>query len=127
MNKDQKEQLEKVIEDRLESTLLYEEGSEEAIRAFKEATRAIELLNEAEKLEYQKESEKKRIEETERIEKKNTVLKIVEIAAVPVGLFVLDAIFKNHYMKKVCNFEKDYTFTTTAGKGLSSLFQFRRK
>lgn len=127
MNKKQKEQLEQVIEDRLESALLYEEGSEDSIRAFKEATRAIELLNEAEKLEHQKESELIRITETERSERKNTVLKVIEIAAVPVGLFVLDCVFKNHYMKKVCNFEKDYTFTTSAGKGLSSLFQFRRK
>lgn len=115
MNK-KKEQLDKVIEDRLESVLIYEEGSEDAIRAFKEATRAIELRNEMEKIEDAKKSEKK-----------NTVLKVVEIVAVPVGLFALDAVFKTYYMKKVCNFEKDYTFTTSAGKGLSSLFQFRRK
>lgn len=111
-----KENLDKVINDRLESVLIYEEGSEDATRAFKEAMKAIELRNEMEKIEDAKKSEKK-----------NTVLKVVEIAAVPVGLFVLDAIFKNHYMKKVCNFEKDYTFTTTPGRGLSSLFQFRKR
>lgn len=124
MNKDQ---LDKVIDDRLESVLIYEEGSDEAKQAFKEAMKAIEVRNELEKIEYQKKSEIERIEEAKRSEKKNTVLKVVEIAAVPVGLFVLDCVFKNHYMKKVCNFEKDYTFTTSAGKGLSSLFQFRRK
>lgn len=113
MNKDQ---LDKVIDDRLESVLIYEEGSDEAKQAFKEAMKAIELRNEMEK-----------IEDTKKSEKKNTVLKVVEIAAVPVGLFVLDCLFKNHYMKKVCNFEKDYTFTTTPGRGLSSLFQFRKK
>lgn len=113
MNKDK---LDKVIDDRLNSVLLYDEGSEDAIRAFKEATKAIELRNEMEKIEDNKKSEKK-----------NTVLKVVEIVAVPVGLFVLDAVFKTYYMKKVCNFEKDYTFTTTAGRGLSSLFQFRKK
>jgi hypothetical protein len=111
-----KEQLDKVIDDRLESVLVYEEGSDEAKHAFKEAMKAIELRNEMEK-----------IEDTKKSEKKNTVLKIVEIVAVPVGLFVLDAAFKTYYMKKVCNFEKDYTFTTTPGRGLSGLFQFRKK
>lgn len=118
MNKNQKEAFDRVIDDKLQSCLLYTEdrNEEDAKLAFKELTKAIELQNEMDKIELEKKSEKK-----------NTVLKVVEIVAVPVGLFALDAIFKTYYMKKVCNFEKDYTFTTSAGKGLSSLFQFRRK
>ncbi len=55
------------------------------------------------------------------------IIKVIEIAAMPVFLTVLDNSFKRKTMKEVCLFEKDYSFTTTPGRGFSSsLFRFKR-
>lgn len=58
--------------------------------------------------------------------KKAEIMKWVEIVGVPVGILVLDYAFKRSYMTRVCNFEKDYTFTTTPGRSISGLFKFKR-
>ena len=57
---------------------------------------------------------------------KNRVIRIIEVAAVPTVLFVADCLFKRYYMRSVCNFEKDYTFTTTPGRAVSGLFKFKK-
>lgn len=38
---------------------------------------------------------------------------------------VIDYGVKKVFVKMLCEFEKDYTFTTTAGKTLSSIFKFK--
>ena len=38
---------------------------------------------------------------------------------------VIDYGVKKVFAKMLCEFEKDYTFTTTAGKTLSSIFKFK--
>lgn len=38
---------------------------------------------------------------------------------------VIDYSVKKVFAKMLCEFEKDYTFTTTAGKTLSSIFKFK--
>lgn len=58
--------------------------------------------------------------------KKSNVIRWVEVVAVPVGILVLDFAFKRSFATRVCNFEKDYTFTTTAGRSISGLFKFKR-
>ena len=108
-----KKLLEKVIEDRLETSLNQEVDAEERKQALKEAMEATDRQIQIEK-----------IESSRKEDKKNKILKCVEIG-IPVALFALDCVFKIHYMKKVCNFEKDYTFTTTPGKGIGSLFRFK--
>ena len=37
----------------------------------------------------------------------------------------LENMFKSRFARMLCEFEKDYTFTTTAGRSLSSLFKFK--
>lgn len=108
-----KELLEKVITDRLEKSLNQEVSEEERKQALKDAMEATDRQIQIEKMESSKKEDKK-----------NKILKCVEIS-VPIALFALDCAFKIHYMKKVCNFEKDYTFTTTPGKGIGSLFRFK--
>lgn len=108
-----KELLEKVINDRLKISLSQEVSEEERKQALKDAMEATDRHIQIEKMESSRKEDKK-----------NKILKCVEIG-VPVALFALDCTFKIIYMKKVCNFEKDYTFTTTPGKGIGSLFRFK--
>ena len=110
-----KEKLEQVIDNRLGIALEKDVTSDEGKQAFKEAMEAMDRKIQLEK-----------ISDAEKEQKKNRIIKIVEVAAIPVALFVADVAFKTYYMKTVCNFEKDYTFTTSPGKGLSSLFRFKK-
>ena len=59
-------------------------------------------------------------------QKKANTMKWVEVVAVPVGLLTLDHLFKRVYMIMVNDFEKDYTYTTSAGKAISGLFKFKK-
>ena len=59
-------------------------------------------------------------------QKKANVIKWVEVVGVPVGILVLDHLFKRVYMVMVNDFEKDYTYTTSAGKAISGLFKFKK-
>lgn len=110
-----KELLDRVIKSRLEDALKVDVNSDEGRRSFAQAMEAIDRQIQLEKIEQSKEDEKK-----------NKLIKIIEVAAVPTGLFVLDLLSKRYFIRMVCNFEKDYTFTTTAGKSLSSIFRFKR-
>ena len=110
-----KDLLEKVIKDRLESSLSKGLDPEEKKQAFKEAMEAMDRKTELEKIESAK---------TE--QKTNRFVKVIEVAAVPVGLLTIENLFKFKFMKNVCHFEKDYTFTTTPGRSLSSWFRFKR-
>ena len=110
-----KDLLEKVIKDRLTLALSDDVGSESEKENFKEAMEAIDRAIELEKIEQAKEEQVK-----------NRVIKYIEIAAIPAALMTLDFLFKRKYMKDVCNFEKDYTFTTTPGRSISSFFRFKK-
>lgn len=52
-------------------------------------------------------------------------LKLFEVLAAMIVVPAIDYAVKNTFARTLCNFEKDYTFTTTAGKSLSSLFKFK--
>lgn len=93
----------------------------------KELTQKLEIEKEKFKIEKEKfEIEKEKCEKLKEEQNFNRVIRIIEVAAVPVGLFVLDCLFKRYYMRQVCNFEKDYTFTTTPGRSISGLFKFKK-
>ncbi|MGM9968860.1 MAG: hypothetical protein ACI35S_00520 [Anaeroplasma sp.] len=87
---------------------------------------------ELEKVELEKEKnnstiqlEKEKIGKNTKSDRINRRIKVVEISVVPIGLFVGKCLFQNYAMKQVCNFEKDYTFTTTPSRNIiSSLFKF---
>lgn len=117
---DNKSMLDEVIEDRLNVALDPSAGRVEREAALKEAMDAIDRRNETLKID---------ISSSEQIEKKKNdkwglVLKVAEIAGICLVAPVVTLICNNAYAKRICNFETDYTFTTTAGKGLSKLFRF---
>lgn len=108
-----KQLLEAVVKDRLEKAASETLNQEEREAAFKEAMAATDRLTELEKVEMDK-----------------SVLpvwvKYVEIIGVPILLGAVDYGFKKGFAKYICNFEKDYTFTTQAGRSLSQFFKFKK-
>lgn len=70
-----------------------------------------------------------RIEE-QKLKKKdskvNAILRCIEIGGTILLVPVIDFIFKDQFAHTICNFEKDYSFTTTAGRTLGSLFRFKK-
>lgn len=118
--------LEEVIDNRLASVKDSCGGDEEK-KAFREAMEATDRHIQMERLKLEREKlelEKQKVEAKDD-QKFNRIMKCVEVVAVPVGVLVLDFVFKQHYMKKICTFEKDYTFTTTPGKSIGSIFRFK--
>ena len=119
-----RELLQKVIENRLERALFA--GSDEDDRAFKEAMDAVGKQIEIDKL---KAEEEKNLREEETKKKEAKIDRIVQIAIFGSGLIlapVIDTGCKKIYARMLCEFEKDYTFTTTAGRALSGLFRFKK-
>lgn len=140
-------ELEKVIEDNLEEANECDLDTDEYKQFYKNAMAAVDRYIQIKKIESEEkeleqkrlkiENEEKELEQKLALEKEknevlkqeqkvNRIIRIVEVAAVPVGLFVLDCLFKRYYMRSVCNFEKDYTFTTTPGRSISGLFKFKK-
>lgn len=110
-----KELLESVIERNLKIASETEVGSEQHVKAHKEAMDAIDRCIELDKIEDKKKEQKE-----------SKLVKYLEIAIIPASLIVLDYAFKWRFMKTVCNFEKEYTFTTTPGRSISGLFKFKK-
>ena len=52
-----------------------------------------------------------------------TALRVLEIAAAVVVAPIVEHKFRKGFAKMICEFEKDYNFTTTAGRSLSKLFK----
>lgn len=105
MKKENKALLDEVIKDRLEKSL--DEDAENREEAFREAMDAIDRQNELDK------------------NNKDRIVKIVEIGAAIVAVPLIEAGCKKAFAKMICEFEKDYTFTTSAGKTLANLFRFK--
>ena len=55
----------------------------------------------------------------------NRIFKAAEIGGTILLIPTMNYLFNMKFAKQICNFEKDYTFTTTPGRTLGSLF--RRK
>lgn len=106
MNKDNKKLLEEVINNRLNKSL--GEDTDEAKAAFEEAMQAIDRQAELDKGKNEK------------------IMKLVEIGAAIVVAPLIEAGCKKAFARMICEFEKDYSFTTTAGKTLSALFKFKK-
>ena len=149
MNEKNRKLLEKVIEKKLDESSSAS-SLEERDKAFRDALSAIDRSNESLKLENSKteleskiELEKEKLEfekECKKIEhkfkvtdndfrekehKKNFIIRTIEVAVVPVGLCIINIISRNRFAKKICLFEKDYTFTTTPGRSLKDVFKFK--
>lgn len=55
--------------------------------------------------------------------KTQRLLKILEVTAAVILTPMIDNKFRTKFAKMICNFEKDYNFTTTAGRSLTKLFK----
>jgi len=62
----------------------------------------------------------------ERDTKINWIIRGVELGLITVVVPIIQYRCNMRYAKVLCNFEKDYTFTTSAGRSLSRLFQFKK-
>lgn len=129
-----KELMDEVIRDYLEIAKSEETDEETKSKAVDKAVKLMDQAIELEKLEAAKDEKRENLElEKDKVtriqeeqKKNNTVRYIVEVG-VPVALFIGNFIVNNHFLKKVSNFEKDYTFTTTPAKNIvSNLFKFRK-
>ena len=58
--------------------------------------------------------------------KLNTAIKAVEIVAAVAIAPLIDFRCKETFAHMLCEFEKDYNFTTMAGRSLSALFKFKK-
>ena len=137
MDGQNKELLNKVLTDRLNKVLSKQTEAEEGKQAFKEAMDASSRLIEIEKIEVSHQETVKQMEAEEKRDLRNETVKISEAQKdriVQVGIFVAGMVVsplierwvKMGYAKILCEFEKDYTFTTAAGKSLSGLFRFKK-
>ena len=57
---------------------------------------------------------------------KDRLIKCGEIALAVIVTPMIEAGCKKAFAKMICDFEKDYNFTTMAGKSLSSIFKFKK-
>lgn len=68
----------------------------------------------------------KKQERAEREAKINSMIRVAELVVITLAVPVIQHRCNMRYAKVLCNFEKDYTFTTTAGRSLSRLFRFSK-
>lgn len=150
MQRRNKQLLEKVVATNLKNTLDDSLDAETRNESFKQAMRAAEILSEADKVENdatKAEAEKIRALndkdkiklESSRIEnesksagndirrvKVDHIIKIAELGATIVIIPLMDYAFKVKYANLICDFERDSSLISTAGRSLSQLL-FRSK
>jgi hypothetical protein len=123
MNENNRELLEKVIKERLEHSL---ESKAEDSQSFKEAMDAISKQIEIDKIDA---STQEHLRDEEFKKKEAFMDRIVQVGIFVSGLVVgpiIEKKVKLGYAKVLCEFEKDYTFTTSAGRALSGFFKFKK-
>lgn len=99
-----KELLEKVREDRLKKCLDENLSQEEREKAFDEAMEATDRANET----------------------KKNIIKLVEVAAIPTLLALVNIAAKSRFATRCFNFDRTNTPTSTAGRSfLPSIFKFK--
>ena len=106
MKKENKKLLEDVIKDRLTKSL--GNDPDEASEAFKEAMEAIDRQNTLDK------------------DSKDRIVKFVEIGTAVVLAPLIETGCKKAFAHMICEFEKNDSFATMAGKSLSGLFKFKK-
>lgn len=153
MEKTNRELLEQVIEDRLTKSLddaNNTDAFEEAMKAIAKQNDIDKHIHElekhsinVEKFEHEvfmdkmkhdhevmleklrHELDAQKLKQETKKDKRDTIMKVVEIGAIVVAAPLIEAGCRKAFAELLCNFEKDYTFTTTAGRSLSSLFRFK--
>lgn len=89
--------------------------SEDGKKAYEMAMRGLELESAMDEKELKKKDSKM-----------NVILRCIEIGGTIIIIPVIDYICKDKFARRICNFEKDYSFTTTPGRALGSLFRFKK-
>lgn len=121
-----RELLDEVIKDRLTRALNNGGDAEEKKATFDEAMMALDRQVKLDEIEASRE-EQIRNEEVKKDEaKKDRIVRCVEIGVLLLAAPMVETVCKKAYAKMLCEFEKDYTFTTTAGRALSGLFRFKK-
>lgn len=119
-----KELLDKVISDRLELALNSDDPEKSSV-AFRQAMDAIDRRNEVSKMEVSSEEQAKKQAAAKRDTYIGWGIRILEVAAGVVAMPIIKHCMGRRDMKDLCMFEKDYTFTTSAGKSCAkSRFNF---
>lgn len=124
MNELNKELLDEVIKDRLETTLNSDADTEKAKSAFREAMEAVDRQTELTKLDAAQEELSKKQKQAKIETALNVGVKVLEIGVLLIAVPVMNYCFNMRYAKELCHFEKDYTFSTQAGKATSKFFKF---
>lgn len=78
------------------------------------------------KLETEQALELKKLDTEGKRQTIDRLMKVVEIGATVVAAPLIEAGCKKAFAHMLCEFEKDYNFTTMAGKSLSGIFKFRK-
>ena len=113
-----------VAEDRLEASLKLE--GEERHAAFKEGMEAVSKQIELRKM---KQEEERALREEENKKHDVFIDRCIQVGTFAAGLIVapcIEGAVKKGFAKLLCEFEKDYSFTTSAGRSLSNLFRFKK-
>lgn len=58
--------------------------------------------------------------------KRNLIMRGVEVAGGILVAPLVETACKKVFAEMICTFEKDYSFTTSAGRSLSGLFRFKK-
>lgn len=127
MNKENRKLLDEVISSRLEYVLTYADADDNETEAFKQAMEAIDRQIKISELDASADEQIKKQDQSKEEAKKDRLVKLVEICAVPLVLVGVQYVCNMRYAKVLCNFEKDYTFTTSAGRAMSKFFNFKGK
>lgn len=127
-----KELLEEVAKQKLEKVKNGELSADEEKAVLKEAMeltdRQIQLtkIESAEVIEEQKaQFEKEKFEASKAEQKRNRIIKAIEIG-VPVVLTGLNFAINVYFMKTLVNYEETRNWTNTPGKSLGKLFSLKR-
>lgn len=133
-----KELLDEAIINRLEEVQYSDEESEHDKNALKEAKDLMNMKIELEKIEASHEEQLMKMEMEKERSLREEEVKVEEAKKdrwIQIGLTIGGALLSlvgkhvsdSIQMKKLCNFEKDYTFTTTAGRSFASgLFRSKK-
>lgn len=137
MEKENRILLDRVIKDRLECAMASEPDSEEGKQAFKEAMDAVSKQIEFDKIDVAHEEqvarmkmeEEKNLRDEAANDEKIRKDRMVQIGIFAAGLIatpIIEVVTKTIYANKICRLEQFETFTTSAGRGISSWFRFKK-
>ena len=127
MNDENKKLLDEVIKNRLETAKQTTADAEGNNAAFRQAMEAIDRRIEIDKVNASSKELSKKQEQSKREAEINMWIQIGGLVATMVIVPTIQHCYNMRYAKLLCNFEKDYTFTTTPGKATSKFFNFGRK